>query len=144
MKEDDGSTVEIYDEAFFRAGDLAYATPEGSEIVKHHLLARVQERGGVTIRFTNTLEGIGRHLTTEETSDFVWHLVRMMLTTLLGARLESAIRDRLLKEREAMSTECKRAHDTVIDAFSQQYAYNTHQRQYDLLSALKGEDVIPF
>ena len=58
LKEGDDLTVTVCDEAFFRCHDLAYATAEGVELAKHHLLGRLKA-DSVDCALLETLAGIG-------------------------------------------------------------------------------------
>lgn len=74
LKEESGGLVQVYEEQFFRAPDLEFATEEGRLLIKAHLLA--QMKGGITRPLLATAQGIGKWLTNADVEAFVDPLVR--------------------------------------------------------------------
>jgi len=79
LKEESDRVVLNYEDAFFRSADLKYVASEEADLVKQHLLGRLQKE--VDEHLLITLQGIGKHIKSEEVSKFVDPLIRAMRQT---------------------------------------------------------------
>lgn len=93
LREGSGFEVATWEEAFFRASDLAYMAPEDVEVAKKHLLSQLGPAGSTHLR--TTLIGIGKHATSIELSSLVDHFFRPLLATDSPAQRRTA--ERLLE-----------------------------------------------
>ena len=77
LKEESERIVFSYEKAFLRAKDLKYLSEKDISLVKEHLLSRFKEDSNGEL--LNTLSGIGTFLKSNEITDFVDPLVRLII-----------------------------------------------------------------
>ena len=102
LKEESERIVFSYEKAFLRAKDLKYLSEKEISLVKEHLLSRFKEDS--TGELLNTLSGIGAFLKSNEVTDFVDYLVRLIIYHKnAGKKIEA--KERLKSEYELASSE---------------------------------------
>jgi hypothetical protein len=142
LKEEPGLRVQTYEEEFFRGRDLTHVAKKDRELVKQHLLARLNEEPSTALIAAS--EGIGTYLVEKDITVFVDSLVRMAIgreNQEIGkaarSRLEaeahitpegidpgiirrlgeweSAFQERDAPARAALVTEIKQAYEAYVD-----------------------------
>lgn len=76
LKEEDERAVFSYGTAFLRASDLKYLSPNEQNLVKQHLLARLNSN--TTMSLLTAVTGIGEFLVKEDINAFVDPLVKLV------------------------------------------------------------------
>jgi len=102
IKEEGSRVVDTYGTAFFRASDLNYVPADDADLVKQHLLDRIQS--SLDARLLTATEGIGTFLAGNEVNKFVDPLVKAMCSS-RDASLNEKAHQCLKFERLNTSTE---------------------------------------
>ncbi len=93
IKEESYGTIQAYGTAFFRGTDLKYLKDEDKELVKKYILGQLENN---LMNWLNSIEGIGRHIRSEEvllfTDPFVKNLKGKDIAT------KKRIKSRIIKE----------------------------------------------
>jgi hypothetical protein len=106
LRTEDSTYIHLYGKLFFRAADLAHATPASVLLIRDHLLSRL--KAAPTRDTLRSLRGIGPYLRTSDVSAFVDPLVQSAI------RSESEQED-VFKFLRIEQTSTKSEFDAVVE-----------------------------
>ncbi len=95
VRKESGPRVQVYEETFFRGGDLEYVQPENRALLIDHILSRAENEPSQTI--FAAMAGIGSYLKVKDGGTFVDRTVNAYVYRKLP-QLVAAARSRLVEE----------------------------------------------
>ena len=146
LREEDGTQVSLYRDAFFKAADLQYVSPNRAAMVREHLLRLVPSKHDIgTLHF---VDGIAPYLEPSEVQTWLDPFVRTLVSPAVSDRVKDQVKTALLDASFLTTDACNKRVDERFDAWISLYEKQPSAAETAaVIRALKkdmGEMRIPF
>jgi hypothetical protein len=137
IREEDGDTVRVLREAFFRSEDISMVADKQRALVKEHLLAAVPHKH--TIDTADMMSGLASFLEKAEVRPWLDPYVTLLTASTSGDWERKSVRKAFLRGVATAPSAMEKAIDSRLDSWITHFAGRNQEKEAQYIRDLKGD-----